>query len=361
MKNRITRLILLALLGLVAVGATSLLALRAWRQHVTANAIAIRSAKGIDEAAHVRIGGIDQWIEIRGEDRDNPVLLCLHGGPGATWTPLTPLFLSWEKTFTVVQWDQRGAGKTLESTGPSVAATMSIDRMTRDGIEVSEYLRGHLHKDKIFLLGHSFGSILGVNMVQRRPDLFHAYIGTGQVSNMPGSQQMSYDHMLEKARATADVRTLEALEQLGPPPFATMQKVTAYFRLLASYAPGSDRDAEAMLGRLLSGAPNYSLWDIYNRLRGFARVPSWELYHAMLSTDLSASAVRFEIPVFFIEGTEDTVTPASLAKEYFDKIDAPRKEFVALEGGGHFAVWSMSKRFGEELATRVRPVSSSAN
>lgn len=347
---------MLALVAIVGVGATSLLALRAYRQHVTAAAIAIRSPKSIAEAAYVRIGGIDQWIEIRGEDRDNPVLLCLHGGPGATWTPLTPLFLSWEKTFTVVQWDQRGAGKTLESTGPSVAATMSIDRMAQDGIEVAEYLRARLHKDKIVLLGHSFGSILGVDMAQRRPDLFYAYIGTGQVSDMPRSQKMAYDRMLERARASGDQAALEALKRLGPPPFRTMQKVAAYFELLGSQAPASDVHAQAMLGPLLSSAPNYSLRDVYNRLRGFARVPGWQLYDAILSTDLSTTAVRFEMPVLFLEGTEDNVTPASLAKEYFDRIDAPRKEFVPLEGGGHFSVWSMPERFGQELATRVRPL-----
>lgn len=350
----------MVLVALAAVGAASLFALRAYRQHVVAEAIAIRSPKGVDEARYVRIGGIDQWIGIRGEDRDNPVILCVHGGPGATWTPLTPLFRSWEKTFTVVQWDQRGAGKTLESTGASVASTMSIDRMAQDGIEVAEYVRTRLHKDRIFLLGHSFGSILGVDMVQRRPDLFLAYVGTGQVSDMPRSLAMGYARMLEKARASGDATAIKALEQLGPPPFRTMQKIGTYFQLLASHAPPTDRDAQAMLGPLLSTAPNYSLRDIYNRLQGFARVPSLELYGAMLSKDLSASATRLDIPVFFFEGTEDLVTPASLAKQYFDRIDAPRKAFVPFDGGGHFTVWSMAERFGRELTTRVRPLAATS-
>jgi hypothetical protein len=141
----------LGVLFLVAVGA--ILALRAHRQHVIAQAIAIHAPNGIEEGMYVKIGGIDQWIQIRGQDRDNPVLLCLHGGPGGSWLSYTNLFLPWEKEFTLVQWDQRGTGKTLETTRGSIADTLSVARMTQDGIEVSEFLRNHLHKDKIFSSG----------------------------------------------------------------------------------------------------------------------------------------------------------------------------------------------------------------
>jgi pimeloyl-ACP methyl ester carboxylesterase len=156
------------------------LALRAHRQHVIARTIAIRTPNGIDERMYVNIGGIDQWVQIRGQNRNNPVILCLHGGPGGSWIAQTTVFLPWEKDFTVVQWDQRGTGKTLETTGPTIADAMSTDHMTQDGIEVSEFVRNHLHKDKIILLGFSWGSLLGVHMAKQRPDLFYAYVGTGQ-------------------------------------------------------------------------------------------------------------------------------------------------------------------------------------
>src|SRR5579871_1755927 len=165
----------LVLFLLLAFG--SLFGLRLYDQRQLAQELAIHSPNGIDEAMYVKIGGNEQWIQIRGQDRNNPVLLCLHGGPGATWIPLTALFVPWEKDFTVVQWDQRGAGKTLEVSGASIAATMSVDRMTQDGIEVAEFLRTHLHKDKVILLGHSSGSILGIHIVKQRPDLFYAYVG----------------------------------------------------------------------------------------------------------------------------------------------------------------------------------------
>ena len=301
---------------------------------------------------YVKVGGIDQWIQIRGQDRSNPVILCLHGGPGGSWLGQTPLFLPWEKEFTVVQWDQRGSGKTLESTGSPVAATMSVDRMTQDGIEVSEFLANHLHKDKIILLGFSWGSLLGIHMIKQRPDLFFAYVGTGQVSNMPKAQQMSYAYVMEKARAANDAKAVKTLESIGPPPFDSMEKTLVFFRTLEKYECESDRNA----GVGVFTAPNYSLWDIYNLFKRFARVPTFGVYHEMLSADLSSLEPDFQISIFFFQGAEDERTPAPLAKQYFDYIRAPQKGFVLLDGGGHFAILSMCDRFLKELVTGVRPV-----
>ena len=203
--------------------------LRTYRQHVTAEQLAIHAPHGIEEAMYVKIGGIDQWVQIRGQDRNNPVLLCLHGGPGATWLPLTAVFAPWEKDFTVVQWDQRGAGKSLEASGASISSTMSIGRMADDGIELAELLRARLKKDRIIVLGHSWGSILGVHMALQRPDLFYAYVGTGQVARMTESQQISYAHLLEKARAANDKNAVRALEGIGPPPFDSIRKAAVVF------------------------------------------------------------------------------------------------------------------------------------
>ena len=339
---------------LVVVGA--LFIFRGYRQHVTAQAIAIHSTNGIDEAMYVKIGGIEQWVQVRGQDRNNPVLLCLHGGPGATWLPLTALLSPWEKAFTVVQWDQRGAGKTLEATGSSVAETMAVDRMTQDGIEVAEFLRRHLNKEKVILLGHSWGSILGVHMAKQRPDLFFAYVGTGQATNMPRSQQMSYAHVLDEARRQNDSKTVQSLESIGPPPFDGLKKVAVYFSDLGAYESESDRFAQsALIGRATFNAPNFSIRDIYNRKKGFEQIPTWQLYQEMLSTDLSSLGYEFKVPVYFFQGAQDDVTETSLVQEYVDKISAPHKEVVLFQDAGHFAVWTMPDRFLEELIRRVRP------
>jgi pimeloyl-ACP methyl ester carboxylesterase len=352
---KITKIFLLSALGLLILAVTLAFVYRVHVQHVNGRRFAIHSVNGIDEAMYVKIGGIDQWVQIRGQDRNNPVLLCLHGGPGATWSPLTSIFLSWEKEFTVVQWDQRGAGRTLEATGSSVARTMSIGRMAQDGIEVSEFLRNHLRKDKLVLLGHSWGSILGVHMVEQRPDLFYAYVGTGQVANMQTSMQLGYRYVLDKARAAGDNQAVTELESIGTPPYDKFEKVGVHFKWLGKYEAESDKMAESdILGRVLFGAPNLSVWDAYNRGRGFLRIPTWTLYQEMLNVDLASFSTDFNVPIFFFQGRDDEVTPASLAEEYLGKINAPHKEYVPFEDAGHFAVWTMPDRFFNELVARVR-------
>lgn len=181
---------------------------------------AISSTKGIDEASFVTVGGIEQWITIRGLDRDNPVLLFLHGGPGDVTNPWTfALFAPWERYFTVVQWDQRGAGRTLRKSGPAVAPTITVDRMVQDGIELTEYLRKHLGKEKIVIVAHSFGSILGLRMAKARPELFYAYVGTGQVADSTRSYSVAYNALLKEAKAIDDQRAIEELSHVGPPPY----------------------------------------------------------------------------------------------------------------------------------------------
>jgi pimeloyl-ACP methyl ester carboxylesterase len=354
---KIGKWVLIVVVTLLVLAVGGFLGLRAYLQHRNAPAFAINSANGINEAGYVKIGGIEQWVQIRGQDRNNPVLLCVHGGPGGTWIPITSLLLGWEKDFTVVLWDQRGAGKTLKASGASIAATMSIDRMAQDGIEVAEYLRTHLRQDKIILLGHSWGSILGTNMVKRRPELFHAYVGTGQVSDLPRSVALDYARLLEQARAAKDTTTLQALTDIGAPPFGNLPQAAVFFQSIGKYQPASDHMAmQAMQRSLTSPPPDYSLRDVFYQSQGFMRVPTWRLYSEMLDTKLAALGPDIGVPVFIFQGNEDPVTPAALAEEYFQTLNAPRKELVLLKGGGHFAVWSMADKFREELVNRVRPL-----
>ena len=280
------------------------------------------------------------------------MLLCVHGGPGGSWLGQTALLSPWEKDFTVVLWDQRGTGKTLETTGPAVADTMSVARMTQDGIEVSEHVRAQLHKEKLLLLGFSWGSLLGIHMVKERPELFYAYVGTGQVANMRKGIPLSYAYALEKARAAGDAKSVRLLQRIGPPPFDNMEKIGAFFQTLGNYECESDRNAP--LGTLF--APNLSLWDIYNLIRGFAQVPTFRVYNEMMTADLSLLGPDFQLPIFFFQGALDERTPATLAKEYFDAIQAPQKEFVLFEGAGHFAVFAERGKFLQQLVARVRPV-----
>lgn len=345
-----------SIIALLVLAIAALLSFRAYSQHSHAKEYAIRTSNGINESRYVSIGGIDQWIQIRGQDRSNPVLLILHGGPGATLSQLTRFFMPWEKDFTVVQWDQRGAGKTLKSTGASIADTMSVERMTQDGLDVAEYLRTHLRKDKIIVLGHSWGSILGINMVKRKPDLFYAYVGTGQASDMPRSLGMDYALLMQQAQAAGDQKTTQTLKEAGTPPFDSRPKLEVFFSSIDKYQPASDRAAMQAIGStLLSPAPDYSLRDVMNWYRGFRNVPTLRLYNEMQGTRLAALGPDFAVPIFFMQGAQDNVTQALPAEDYFKTIVAPHKEMVLLDGGGHFAFLSMSDRFLKELISRVRP------
>lgn len=347
----------LVVVGLIVLAVGSLLTVRTVQQRANAKAFALVTPPGIDEAGYVEIGGIKQWIQIRGQNRANPVLLCLHGGPGGTWLPVTRLFREWEKNFTVVLWDERGAGKTLGATGPAIASTMTIERMTLDGLEVAEHLRARLGQEKIILLGHSFGSILGTQMVKRRPDLFHAYVGTGQVSDLPRSTALEYQRLQEVAAQAHDAEVVNALAKIGPPPFQGIEQVAVFFQCAGKYQPIADTAAITELQRsFLSPPPGYSLGDELDRMKGFARVPTWALYRDILSTNLAPLGPDFAVPFFIFQGAEDRTTPAALAESYFATLHAPQKEFVRLDGGGHFAVWSHAAKFHDELARRVRPL-----
>lgn len=216
----------MGLVALLLILIVCALSYRAIRQHESSSALAIHSPNGIDEAMFVPLGGINQWITVRGQNRDNPVVLFLHGGPGAP-TDLLDFSVApaWTPSFTFVQWDQRGAGKTFGS-GGTVATDMTIDRMAQDGIELAQFLRGHLHKDKIIIVGHSWGSILGVHMAKARPDLFYAYVGAGQVVNAQENEALNYRRVLAKARTLGDTKAIAELQASGPPPYPAMKALT---------------------------------------------------------------------------------------------------------------------------------------
>jgi pimeloyl-ACP methyl ester carboxylesterase len=315
---------------------------------------AIDLTRGIDEERFIEIGGIEQWVTIRGQDRTNPVLLFLHGGPGDVTNPWTfALFAPWEKAFTVVQWDQRGAGRTLEKTGPAVAPTMTLERMVQDGVELAEYLRKRLGKDKIILVGHSFGSILGVLMVRARPGLFYAYVGTGQVGDNKRNYSVAYDALLNKARDTGNVQALRDLRRVGPPPYASGEGYGVQ-RRWANAFEGADQFLFGTIGLALV-APGNSVQDMNDSAAG-QQLSAERLVSQTKSLGPKELGLDFAVPVFVFQGVEDFTTPTELARLYLASIHAPRKGFVEIKGGGHFAVFMKSDVFLNELVRRVRPL-----
>ncbi len=315
---------------------------------------AILSPKGIDEGSFVKIGGIEQWITIRGQDRDNPVLLFLHGGPGDVTNPWSfALFAPWEKYFTVVQWDERGSGRTLRKSGPAVAPTITVDRMVQDGIELTEYLRKHLGKEKIITVGHSFGSILGTRMAKARPDIFYGCVGTGQVADGSKNPSVTYEALVKKAKATGDQRAIEELSRVGPPPWNSVDGYRVQHKWANAFE-GADQFLDATIGLALV-APGNSVQDINDS--GDGQLLSGErLWPQVKSIQPADLGLEFSIPFFVFQGEEDFTTSTALARQYLESVKAPRKEFVLIKGGGHFAVFMRSDQFLQELVARVRPL-----
>lgn len=312
----------------------------------------VTASHGIDEARYVPIGGIEQYISIRGEDRDNPVILFLHGGPGDATNPWGYMaFRSWLKDFTVVQWDQRGAGRTLRKSGASIAPTITVERMTQDGVELADYLRKSLQKEKLILVGHSWGSILGLSMTKARPDLFYAFVGTGQVADQTRNYAVAYEALLTKARALKERTAVEELLAIGPPPYPDFRGWSVQ-RKWSNLFEHADLFISGMVGAALT-APGYTFSDI-NDWHAGQELSGRQLRPQTAKLDSKALGGQLAIPVFVIQGAEDFTTPTSLANEFVTSLRAPHKEFVTIPGAGHFAVFMKSDEFLRELVARVR-------
>jgi pimeloyl-ACP methyl ester carboxylesterase len=342
--------ILLTVAGVIAIVIAAPLGFVALRRRAVAHQLTLPPS-GIDEHGYVRIGGVDQWVQIRGADRANPVLLMLHPH-GASTIPLTPLYTSWEKHFTVVQWDRRTVGRTRRANRRSGDADWTFDRFIADGIELVEHLRQRLGHDRVVLTGHSQGTVVGVGMAQRRPDLFHAYVGIGgQMVDMARNDSIAYERLLAQVRAAGRRRVAEGLVKLGPPPYPDRMAWTRLLRYTMSVEPeGRAWLKVAMVRRLLM--PGSSVRDILGWFTDVMAFPQ-HLYEETMAVTPRTLGTRFEVPMLVLHGTQDTFTIPELAEEYVELIEAPAKAYVPLDGLGHLAPFLAPDRILDELTTSL--------
>ena len=327
---------------------------RGRRQRQLAKALRIESPNGIDEGRFVTLGGIEQWIRIRGEDRRNPVILVMHGGPATSYMAFAQWFRGWERHFTVIQWDRRGVGKTFGRNGRSGSGEMTLDRIIADGAELCEFLRQHLQKKKILLLGHSMGSMIGVSLAARHPDLLYAYVGTEQLIDMPRNESLSYRIILDRVRQLGDVKTARALERIGPPPYANPRTwgTKQYAAEAADPAYGALSNQAKDLVRY---SPEYSIKDLFDLVKGALFCLS-RLYGQWMSFDAYRLGAQFKTPVFIIQGDEDVMTPTQLAREWLESIEAPHKAFISIKGGCHLVMVTSAETYLAALLQQVRPL-----
>ena len=304
---------------------------------------------GINEGMYETIGGTQQWVQIRGRDRSNPVILWINGGPGFSTIPQTFFHVPLEEDFTVVMWDQRGEGKSYAFTGPSISSTMTIERMATDGVELAEFLKQRLDVQKIVILGHSWGSILGVRMAQMRPDLFSAYIGTGQIVSLKKAMALEYPPLLDMARNRGNSQAVEELEAIGPPPYSNINDYLVPIR----WANAFDAVAPSKQGVRTTFA---AIWAFFKLIvlsdksvrEGIAFSQNLML-KPMLEEIVPEFGTSFEIPVLFIQGSEDKLSPTSMVRRYYDSISAPEKKMIVLDNAGHLAILRNGTLFRDAL------------
>jgi pimeloyl-ACP methyl ester carboxylesterase len=279
----------------------------------------------------------------------------VHGGPGASLGGMAPSFVPWEREFVVVHWDQPGAGRTFGEAGRVFDTSLTIDSMAADGVRVAEFLRDHLRQPRIILVGWSWGSALGLHMIKKRPDLFAAYFGTGQVVNMKEGEALAYAQVMAKAKMRANATAVDELERIGPPPYQSMAELGVQRKWAAVYE-GYGSNVSMLVGGLL--APRSSLVDVYDFASGLIQSQNHFFGAAMngpfMNADLRALGMDFDVPLFVVQGTEDDYTPAALSRAYVEAVRAPDKAFIPIEGAGHFALVSRVDEFLTAMTRQVR-------
>ena len=345
------------------------------QQHLTTT-YAVKDPKGIEELKPVKIGGVDQWLHIRGRNRNNPVLLYLHGGPGAPMIGfMDAMQRPWEDYFTVVHWDQRQTGKSYYPANDE-DEPLTINRHIEDTEEVIQYLQNHLNQKKLFVLGHSWGTVLGMHMAKRHPDWLYAYIGIGQVVNKMDNERVAYERLLNHAREQKEHELLAKLEAIAPYPDPDNPAESYVENSVFVRSELSRLAGETMMhhlfwddlikiwnfGKVIS--PHLTLTDLSNSVFGDVMAgyrPPYTFTKEYMTTDLPKDiGSSFEVPIFFFTGAHEWQVPRLLSDKWFSQINAPYKELIHFEESSHSVVMEEPGKVLCALVNKVLPLAQEA-
>jgi len=307
-----------------------------------------RSKKLIYTEEYVSINGINQYLFHSGTKYDNPVMLFLHGGPGNAESLFAHIFQEkWEDIFTVVHWDQRGAGKTLTN-NPDKYPT--IDLMLEDLFEIIQYLKKKYNKQKIIILGHSWGSVLGSTFIKQYPEEVAYYIGVGQVVSMLENERVGYEKVKELILQANDKKSLKKLDVLGDYPgdkfdSNCLKKCMKIRRLQGKYNLAIKMNISICISVFKS--PIFKLSDIYALIKGLKA--NEKIIEFLGDFDLNSECAEYKVPIYYILGGNDWQTPYVIAKEYFNRINAPYKNFYLIPDAGHMTMLDQPNLFFDAL------------
>jgi proline iminopeptidase len=338
---------------------------RAEATRIVAEMRRIVTPGGIERLEKVRIGGIDQWVSIRGFDRRNPVLLFIHGGPGFPSMPTSWHFArGWDEYFTTVHWDQRGAGKTFLANDPAqVAPTMKAERLVADAEELIDWLRKEFGKEKIFVIGHSWGSYVGLTIAQKHPEWLHAYIGMGQITNAAESERRGWQFALDKAKQSKNEAAVRELQAMAP--YAAAGKVVPIKDLYAQRKWIKEYDG-AVYGRKgydhedvgTALSPDYTDEDVQKIWDG-NDFSEKHMLQTVLTRDMS-KVTALKCPMILLAGRHDYVVNSQLAAEWFEKLQAPSKSLVWFEHSAHDVMNEEPGKLFLSLVQYARPIAERA-
>lgn len=343
--------LLVSMLVLLVVLTGTGLGYRAWKQFEIRSTTAITSENGVESLERIELNGSKQWIYIRGQDRGNPILLTLHGGPGMAemWGART-MGLEAEKHFTVVHWDQRGAGKSAFEDYD--LAALSLETYVEDTLALVNLLRDRFGQEKIYLVGHSWGTVPGVLAVRDHPELFHAYVGASQIVNLLEMETIGLRYAREKAEADGNTKAIAAMKDIQPPYLEDNMDDLGTERRWLAYYGGAMRNL-SVVGALhtLLTSPEYTLRDIYGMFN--MGTTAKHVWPQLADLDFFTQAPELEVPVYFFTGRYDYQTPFELQKRYFDVLKAPHKEMIWFENSAHVVVLSDPDYYQKMLIEKV--------
>ena len=289
--------------------------------------------QGIDTAERLTIGGVSQWISLRSQDIKNPILLFLHGGPGTAQISFSRKSQrQLEDSFLVVNWDQRGAGRSYSRSLRK--EDMKIERFIKDAEELIEYLLKRFGQEKVYIVGQSWGTIIGAYLAARRPDLILAYCAVGQVVDMERGERISYQFTLNEARRLNNMRAIRQLEKIGPPPYARLSDAGVQRDWLSKFHGAAY--AGTLQATILKNITSRDLrpFDIIRFVAG-AMFSLSTLEAEQNQVKIIQDVPEMKIPVYFCCGRRDYNVPFELVVEYADKLKAPQKRVVWFEHSAH--------------------------